>query len=72
MDITDTLRDPIGAAVVAGAVTAAYIHAKSRMNNEAKLEMNAYVKPALLNAIMVYFIVCNGIGGKEKISTDPY
>ena len=72
MDISETLRDPIGASLFAAIVTAGYIHMKSRMNNEGKLETSAYVKPALLNAIMVYMIITNGIGGRETISADPY
>jgi hypothetical protein len=72
MDISDTLRDPLGAAVVAGLITAGYIHVKSKMNNEGKLELNKYTKPALLNAIMVYFIVAGGVGKRETISAEPF
>tara|TARA_R110002073_G_scaffold40478_2_gene114670 strand:+ start:46 stop:264 length:219 start_codon:yes stop_codon:yes gene_type:complete len=72
MDISESLRDPFGAALIAGCVTAGYIHAKAQMNNEGKLELSSYTKPALLNAIMVYFIVSAGIGAREKISVDPY
>jgi hypothetical protein len=72
MDIGDTLRDPLGAAVVAGLITAGYIHVKSKMNNEGKLELNKYTKPALLNAIMVYFIVAGGVGKRETISAEPF
>ena len=72
MDISDTLRDPLGAAVVAGVITAGYIHVKAKMNNEGKLELNKYTKPALLNAIMVYFIVAGGVGKRETISAEPF
>ena len=72
MDISETLRDPIGAAAAAAIITAGYIHVRARMNNEGKLEMNAYTKPAALNALMVYFIMVNGAGTREKISSDPY
>jgi hypothetical protein len=72
MDISDSLRDPMGAALFAAAVTAGYIHIKARMNNEGKLQTSQYVKPAILNAMMVYVIVSTGIGGKEKISTEPF
>jgi hypothetical protein len=72
MDIGDTLRDPLGAAVVAGIITAGYIHVKAKMNNEGKLELNKYTKPALLNAIMVYFIVAGGVGKRETISAEPF
>tara|TARA_R110002072_G_scaffold13429_4_gene56454 strand:+ start:4565 stop:4783 length:219 start_codon:yes stop_codon:yes gene_type:complete len=72
MDISDTLRDPLGAAAVAGLITAGYIHMKAKMNNEGKLELNKYAKPALLNAIMVYFIVSSGVGKRETISAEPF
>tara|TARA_R110001606_G_scaffold394378_1_gene565225 strand:- start:2013 stop:2231 length:219 start_codon:yes stop_codon:yes gene_type:complete len=72
MDISDTLRDPLGAAVVAGVITAGYIHVKAKMNNEGKLELNKYTKPAILNAIMVYFIIAGGVGKRETISVDPF
>jgi hypothetical protein len=42
------------------------------MNNEGKLQPSQYTKPAMLNALMVYFIMANGVGSKEKISSDPY
>ena len=72
MDISDTLRDPLGAAAVAGLITAGYIHVRAKMNNEGKLELNKYAKPALLNAIMVYFIVSGGVGKRETISVEPF
>ena len=53
-------------------ITAGYIHAKAYLNNEGKLEINQYTKPAVLVAILVYFIVVNGIGQKEIISDDPF
>tara|TARA_R110002072_G_scaffold41761_4_gene116786 strand:+ start:602 stop:820 length:219 start_codon:yes stop_codon:yes gene_type:complete len=72
MDISDTLRDPLGAAAVAGLITAGYIHMKAKMNNEGTLELNKYTKPALLNAIMVYFIIAGGVGKREVISAEPF
>jgi hypothetical protein len=30
------------------------------------------MKPAALNAILVYFIVSSGLGAKETISTEPF
>ena len=32
MDISDTLRDPLGAAAVAALVTAGYIHIRAKMS----------------------------------------
>ena len=72
MDFSEQLKTPSGAAATAAAMTCAYIYAKHRLNNEPKPELNAYAKPALLNALMVYCIVSNGIGMKEKISTDAF
>ena len=68
----EQLKTPEGAAVTAAVLTAAYIFFKLKINNEPKPEMSTYMKPAILNAIMVYFIISNGIGGREKISTEPF
>jgi hypothetical protein len=72
MELSDYLRDPVSAALVAAGLTAAYIHLKAYLNNEGKLELNKYTKPAVLNAILVFFIVSGGIGKKEAISSEPY
>ena len=40
MELSDYLRDPINAALIAAALTAAYIHVKAQLNNEGKLELN--------------------------------
>ncbi|MAT00012.1 MAG: hypothetical protein CML41_00710 [Rhodobacteraceae bacterium] len=66
------LRDPASASLIAGAITAGYIHSKAKLNNEGDLETSAYAKPAALVMILVYFIVSNGIGHREVISTDPF
>jgi len=71
-ELSEYLRDPMMAALIAGAITAGYIHLKAQLNNEGKLELNKYTKPALLNAILVYFIVSNDLGQKEAISSDPF
>ena len=68
----EQLRDPTWAAVVAGIVTALYIHGKARLNNEGTPTTSAYAKPAALVAILVYFIVSNGIGKREQINTDAF
>ena len=72
MELSDYLRDPINAALIAAALTAGYIHVKAQLNNEGQLELNKYAKPAALNAILVYFIVSNGIGQREAISNEPF
>jgi len=71
-DLSEYLRDPVSAALIAAAITAGYIHVKAQLNNEGKLELNKYTKPAVLNAILVYFIVANGLGQKESISNEPF
>jgi len=68
----EQLRDPSWAALVAGVITALYIHGKAKLNNEGTLSMSAYAKPATLVAILVYFIVSNGIGKREQILTEPF
>ena len=72
MELSDYLRDPMYAALIAGAITAGYIHLKAHLNNEGKLELNKYTKPAALNAILVFFIVSGGIGQRETISPEPF
>ena len=72
MELSETLRDPMGAAMVAAGLTAAYIYLKQQLNNEPQQELNAYLKPAVLNAVMVYFIIDQGISQREMISTEPF
>jgi hypothetical protein len=72
MELSDYLRDPVSAALIAAGITAGYIHVKAQMNNEGKLELSKYTKPAVLNAILVFFIVSNGLGQKEAISSEPF
>jgi len=71
MELSDHLRDPVSAALIAAGITATYIHLKAYLNNEGKLELNKYTKPAVLNAILVFFIISGGLGKKEAISTEP-
>ena len=72
MEFEDYLRDPAWAGIVAGGITAGYIHAKSRLNNEGKLPMSSYTKPAMLVAILVFFIISPGVSKRETISSDPF
>jgi hypothetical protein len=72
MEFEDYLRDPAWAGIVAGAITAGYIHAKSRLNNEGKLPISSYTKPAMLVAILVFFIISQGVSKRETISSDPF
>tara|TARA_Y100000389_G_scaffold136687_1_gene134247 strand:- start:12991 stop:13200 length:210 start_codon:yes stop_codon:yes gene_type:complete len=68
----EQLRNPTWAAAFAGVITALYIIGKARLNNEGSPTTSAYIKPAALVAILVYFIVSNGIGRLEPISTTPF
>lgn len=72
MELSEALRDPVYAAIIGGLITAAYIHVKAKMNNEGVLQTHQYTKPAVLVALLVYFIVSQGIGAKESISTEPF
>ena len=72
MDIGEYIREPIGAALFAALATAGYIYAKARMNKEGQLKMSQYTKPAILVALLVFFIVSNGSGTREKLSTEPF
>jgi len=71
-ELSEYLRDPFSVATVSAAMTAVYIHIKAKLNNEGQLQLHAYTKPAVLNAILVYFIVSNGLALKEPISTEPF
>ena len=72
MDIGEYIRDPFGAAVFAALATGGYIYVKAKMNKEGKLQISQYVKPAILVALLVYFLVSNGSGTREKLSTEPF
>lgn len=72
VELAEYLREPFSAAMFAAAVTAIYVHVKAKLNNEGQLPLHAYTKPAVLNAILVYFIVSNGLALKEPISTEPF
>ena len=72
MELSDHLREPVSAALIEAGITATYINLKAYLNNEGKLELNKYTKPAVLNAILVFFIVSGGLGKKEAISTEPF
>jgi len=65
-------REPMSAALIAGVVTAAYIHIRSSLNNEKALPNSAYFKPAFLVGLLVYIIVHQGSGHQESLSTTPF
>ena len=72
MNVEDLIREPAGAAILAGGATAIYIHFKAKLNNESLPNTSQYVKPAVLVAILVYFITMYGMGQKERISSEPF
>jgi hypothetical protein len=66
------LKDPMIAAVVAFIVTAGYIYGRAKLNNQTGLPNSHYIKPAVLNAILVYFIVSWGGAKQEAVMTEPF
>lgn len=72
MDISEYIREPLGAAAFAGLATVCYIYLKARMNNEPKPETSDFIKPAILIGLLVYFIVSSGAGQRETISAEPF
>jgi len=72
MELSDYLKDPGYAAMIGAGLTVLYIYAKARMNGEDMPKNSELLKPAVLNAVMVYFIVSGGLGARETISTEPF
>ena len=66
------LREPAGAAVIAGAVTMAYVYGRAKMNNEGPIKNSEMMKPAFLVALLVYFIVSRGSEAHETMTKEPY
>lgn len=56
------LREPFSAAVIAAAITIAYVYSKAKMNGETKIKNSEMAKPAFLVGLLVYFIVSQGQG----------
>jgi len=68
----DNLRNPIYASLTAAVITYGYMYGKDAMNGLPPQDNSVYIKPAILNAIMVYFIVHMGTAARETISTEPF
>jgi ABC-type tungstate transport system substrate-binding protein len=66
------VREPMSAAVIAAAITAAYVLGKSKMNGEKKVKNSDMMKPAFLVGLLVYFIVSQGIGQGDAMTNEPY
>jgi hypothetical protein len=66
------LKDPLIAATIAAIVTALYIYFKAKLNNQGGLPNSYFIKPAVLNGILVYFIVSAGGAKNEALLTEPF
>lgn len=64
-------RDPMSAAAIAAAATAAYIYFKGQMNSE-NLKNSDYFKPAFLVGLLVYLIVAQGAGQGPAITQELF
>jgi hypothetical protein len=69
---SEYLRDPAYAALFAAVVTIAYIHFKAHINNSPVPKTSDFAKPAVLNAMMMYFVISQGVATREAILTEPY
>lgn len=72
----DRLREPTYAAAAAAIITTVYIWIRARLNGD-ELSNSDFIKPAFLNAVMVYIIVHLGqnqtiMGPSQKIMTEPF
>lgn len=70
--ISDSLKNPLIAALVGGIITMAYIQLVARLNREAPPRNAEMIKPAILNSILVGFIVYMGISQREQIYETPF
>jgi len=70
--ISDSLKNPLIAALVGGIITMVYIQLVARLNREAPPRNADMIKPAILNAILVGFIVYMGISQREEIYETPF
>lgn len=70
--ISDSLKNPIVAALVGAVITMAYIQLVARLNREPSPRNADMVKPAILNAILVGGIVFFGISQREEIYETPF
>lgn len=66
------LREPMSAALIAAAVTMAYVYFRAKMNNEGKLKNSEFIKPGFLVGLLVYFIVSSNQGSHEPLSKEPF
>lgn len=65
-------RQPWSAALIAAAVTMAYVFARNKMNGRTNVPNSEYAKPAFLVAVLVWLIVSQGCGQRESVSLEPF
>jgi hypothetical protein len=65
-------RQPWSAALIAAAVTMAYVYARNKMNARANVPNSEYAKPAFLVAALTWIIVSQGCGQRESVSLEPF
>lgn len=68
----ENLRNPIYASLAAAVLTYGYMYGKDAMNGIPPQDNSVYIKPTILNAIMVYFIVHMASTTRETISSEPF
>ena len=72
MDFSEYLSKPEIASIFAGVVTTSYIMSRSKLNKEETPVFSDLLKPSILVAILVFFIVYTISNGKDVISNAPY
>jgi hypothetical protein len=66
-------RQPWSAALIAAAITMAYVYARNKMNGRgANVPNSEYAKPAFLVAALTWIIVSQGCGQRESVSLEPF
>jgi len=70
--ISDSLKNPLVAALIGAVITMGYIQLVARLNREAPPRNADMIKPAILNAILVGTIVYLGISQREEIYETPF
>jgi hypothetical protein len=66
-------RQPWSAALIAAAITMAYVYTRNKMNGRAANVPNSeYAKPAFLVAALTWIIVSQGCGQRESVSLEPF
>ena len=67
--VQDEFGGDTWAALIAASFTGLYIRGKARLNGEGALKMSSYMKPSILNALLVYSITSTRVG---KLDLNPH